>query len=607
MFHPLYLFWFEYELMEVAREEKRAEEATEGIFREELNKEHKKALSNFRDQVRYKDYRGLIKTLSILEPVILAPEKYLVPERYAGKHKMVHENILLLKNIVISDIKHSVGSEKGLEKSIFMLSTILFEKFGADVQVSVVTWMCNTAIARHREELEGFEKLSDVGVALERLLAIREQIGVKTAHLPIWWNVSKVVLCSLSVIVKNKLMKITEYRKYTEKEFLAALQICIDFEKTHLGKKHTERVSERIDKRSEAKDRAGLGLPEDAPSHLKLLADISTERPDYTEEMGPNPLSAAFFNNIDIYVKKEISFLIGKTLVFHQEAVHQSVYSVYSQLAQTLSNLTYFRFPNAGAVLLRCADQVVSQAIRKSPFSHADSNFISGIESVFYMRETTRQMVQRVESLFGIAETDCPEIFSALEDLENRIYASFGYAMQKRVEFLNRNSIAEERLSASLKSLLDKLGLEIEALSKLVFSPQDEVLCEWLEILGQSLFYALSELKPLPETAAQLLCFMSSLEVPLLNAILTKKIYKEAPTHILERTKIYLKLFVVSPGNSKEFVENFQKISNGLFDFHQILVKVSKRHRGSLIEAFNISSGERESSITVRPENTDKC
>lgn len=145
--------------MTTEQKNKREQETNKGHTQEPLNKEHKKALSNFRDQVRYKDYKGLIKTLLVLESAILHPEMYNVPEKYKGKFAMIQENILLLKNILISDIKHSISTEKTLEKSVVLISTLLSEKFVSDVQASIVTWIANTALSAHTKELQRFEKL----------------------------------------------------------------------------------------------------------------------------------------------------------------------------------------------------------------------------------------------------------------------------------------------------------------------------------------------------------------------------------------------------------------------------------------------------------------
>ncbi|KAI5192521.1 hypothetical protein NECID01_1970 [Nematocida sp. AWRm77] len=563
---------------------------------EQLSKEHKKALTNFRDQVRYKDYKGLVKTLHVLESLAAHPEKYSIPEKYSAKYAQVQENILLLKNIVISDIKYSISNDKGLDKSVVILSTLLSEKYVSDVQTSIVTWMSNISLSAHTKELQKVDKLSGVDKLLEKLLSIKDQIGIKTAHLPIWWNISKIVLGDLSVVVKNRLVQIISKGEFSASEYLTALHLCVEFEKTYLTNRNRSR------KPGSPQDKNMLRVSPDSPVHLKLLEDISTEKPLCKEEVGENSLSLAFIPHIDVFVKHELASLSHGRLLFLDDTVHSSIYAVYTLLAQTLSKLAYFRFPETGHAFLFHADTFISQMVLRSSFSCADKNFISGVESVSYMRDTASQMLQKLESVFRITNLQAPSTENALNSLENRIYTSFTTVMQKRFLFLNKKVVAERKLYKSLDVLLETLISEIKSISKLAFSSKKEVLGEWLGILGQSLFRALSEMKITSECAEYLLCFMSALEVPVKSAIQATRISIPLEVTIIDRAKIYIKLFLVSPAHTKEFINNFQTMSNGLFDFHQVLEKVSRKHHRLLVEEFNNSEALKDPLTLIHPE-----
>ncbi|KAI5191605.1 hypothetical protein NEMIN01_1589 [Nematocida minor] len=559
-------------------------EAAESAGAVNMSKDHKKALSNFRDQVRYKDYKGLIKTLKTLEEIIRAPERYHIEEKYKNSYKMVHENILLLKNILISDIKYSVTNEKGLDKSAVLLSTILAEKYVSDVQRSIVTWMSNCVQTEHMKDLQRLEKLSEVESALNRLLMIKDSIGIKTAHLPIWWNISKVILCDLSVILKNKLIRVMDRAEFSCIEYLDALKRCMDFETTYLSS---------LGRRSNNSPRevSVLKLSETSPTHLRLLDDISTEHPMCSEEIESNSLTLAFIPYIHIYIENEIKSLSDRVILFSGCQVHSTTYSVYTLLTHTLSKLVYFKFPSVGYSFLTIVDKAVAKIIKKSTFTQASKNLLSGIETVYYIQKITAEMLEKLQKTFNIAGIDSPETEDALNDLLHRIYASYMLGLRDRLAFLNRKVLKSQKLDKHCTPFLNELISEVESMSTLSFTRYDYLVKEWLDMLGESIFLALVDVKFNAAQAEHILYFMSALEVPLKNTIFVK-LRLDIQYSIFDKIKIFLKLFLLDPSLPELFIENFHMLSNGLFAFHQVLSKIPKRHRKTLIAEFNKTSSQ---------------
>ncbi|OAG29270.1 hypothetical protein NEDG_01343 [Nematocida displodere] len=558
---------------------------------EEINKEHKKALSNFRDQVRYKDYKGLVKTLQSLETLMKKSHQFVIPDKYAVKFNMVQENILLLKNIIISDIKCSIANDKALDKSIVVLSTLLSEKYAADVRNSIVTWVTNFTLAEETKNIEQLASLSGIEAALDKLLRIKDSVGIKTAHLPIWWNISKVVLSNMTTVVKNRVERLVEKNAYTDTEYLHSLALCIDFEKTYLSGKRQKHTSPQ-------QEISALQLSTSSPTHLQLLEDISQEQPLFREETSQNGLSAALVPRIDIYVASELSGLAEMRIVFEGNGVHPSVYEVYTLLTQTLSKLIYFKYPEVGQAFLQLVDASVSRTIRKSTFSNSSKHFVSGLETVEYIHTTTLQMLQRLEQIFFLTDLDAPKTFDALGDLSNRIFASLSVSLEKRLFFLNRAVIHEQRLEQFGGEVFTRLTNDISAISLLVFSNKQEVLEEWLNVLGQAIFNGVVPLKLQIHHAADILSFMTALEVSLRQAISESGFAPCLHPSMIDSVKIYLKVFLVSSTNPKDFAENYQTISNGLFTFHQILAKTPKKHRKPLIDAFNALSAQSDTPHT---------
>ncbi|KAH9386617.1 uncharacterized protein NEMAJ01_1513 [Nematocida major] len=548
-----------------------------------LSKEHKKALSNFRDQIRYKDYKGLIRTLKTLEEIIKSPSKYKIEDKYRQRHEMIHENILLLKNILISDIKYSISNEKSLDKSAVMLSTILSEKYVSDVQRSIVTWMSNNVQTEHMKDLQRLEKLSEIPKILELLLSIKDRVGMKTAHLPIWWNISKVILCDLTIIVKNKLIRVVDRAEFSCTEYLEALSACMEFETTYLTS-YTNRRG------GSPRDVSVLKLSESSPSHLRLLDDISTESPICTEEFEPNSLTLPFIPYIHIYIESEIKPLATRNMLFVDKSVHSSTYSIYTLLSTTLTKIEYFKFPSVGYSFLSIVDKAVAKIIRRSPFSEAHKNFMSGIETVYYIEQVTREMLQKLQKTFNVASKASPETTDALDDLLHRVYASYMVNIQGKLAFLNRKVLKAQKLDKFSGAFLGDLIKEIDAISAVSFTPYEYLVKEWLDIFGECIFLTLAEIKFDRAQAEQILCFMSALEIPLKSAILMK-LHMDIQYSIFDKAKIFLKLFLLDPSVPELFVLNFNTISNGLFAFHQVLTKISKKHHKGLIAEFNKAAG----------------
>ncbi|KAI5172533.1 hypothetical protein NEFER03_1608 [Nematocida sp. LUAm3] len=549
-------------------------------LKEEITKEQKKALFNFRDQVRYKDYKGLIRTLSELECLVKDPGKYFIPDKYLVKFKMTQENILLLKNILISDIKYSISNEKGLDKSVVLLSTPLSEIYLSDIRSSIVTWMSNTTLSLYSKEVQKIEKLSEIDKVLKMLLVIKDQVGIKTAHLPIWWNISKVVLSDLSIILKNKLIRIIDKGEFTNVEYLSALKLCIDFERVYLVSRNKRKNT------SSPKEISVLKLSEASPKHLHLLEDISTEKPLCTEELNENSLSLAFIPHIKIYIENELKPISAQKIFFSDRSIHSSTYSIYTSLTHLLSKLAYFNFPSVGHTFLSLTDSMVSAIISSSSFNNAEKNFLSGMETIYYIHETTIQMIQHLQDLFGITHLSSPKTLDALDDLSLRVYSSYSATVYKRILFINTKTAAEESIHSEIHALLSIVLPEVEAISSLLFSRKNEVLSEYVDILGQCLLNVLLSVKIDRQKSEYLLSCLSSLEVPLKNSAycLTEN---DTFIYALDRAKIYLKFFLVSPSDPKLFAENYLKLSNGLFHFHQIVTKTPKKYHTQLIEEYN--------------------
>ncbi|EIJ89032.1 hypothetical protein NEPAR06_1101 [Nematocida parisii] len=550
-----------------------------------LSKEHKKALSNFREQVRYKDYKGLIKTLKIIEEVIRYSEKYVIEEKYKGKYDLIQENILLLKNILISDIKYSITNDKGLDKSAVLLSTILSEKYVSDVQRSVVTWMSNNVQMKHTKEIQKLEKLSEVNEYLKLLLKIKDEVGIKTAHLPIWWNISKVILCDLSVILKNKLIRVIDRAEFSCTDYLDALKQCMEFESTYLVTSGRKRISSETNNELE-----GLKLSERSPVHLKLLDDISTELPICNEELESNSLSLAFIPYIHIYIENELKCLKNdKIILFVNNTVDNSTYDIYSVLTQSLSKLTYFKFPSVGYAFLTTVDKTLGNIIRKSSFSKAKENFISAVETIHYINQMTKEMLLKLQKTFNISSIDSPHTLNALNELSQRVFASYMVTMQERLGFLNKKSLKECRLENYTTPFLAELIVEIELISSCSFTPHDFLVKEWLDMLGESIFLVLCDVKFNISQAQQILYFMSAIEIPLKSTI-SLQLNLDIQYSIFDKAKLFLKLFLLDPSAPIEFIENFYKMSNGIFAFHQVLTKIPKKHHKNLITEFNKNS-----------------
>ncbi|KAI5180643.1 hypothetical protein NEOKW01_0927 [Nematocida sp. AWRm80] len=572
--------------------EEYSKEGINGILddRIDLSREQKKSLSNFRDQVRYKDYKGLIRTLQVLEPVISTPKRYCIPEKYQNRYEMIKENILLLKNIIISDIKYSISNDKGLDKSVVLMSTILSERYTSDVQLSIVTWMSNSVLNTYSKDIQKINTLEGTEKGLKLLLDIKDQIGIKTAHLPIWWNISKVILRDLTIVLKNTLSHIVNNGSFKENEYLDSLIKCMEFEKTYLSR--TRNRTPQMHKNMPV-----LRVSEETAEHLKLLEDISTEQPLLAEEYNENSLTVAFIPHIHIYIHSLLKEIETKRLFFSGHTIDKGTYEIYKILTSTLAKLAYFKFPSVGYSFLAMVDEMVADVINRSIFNDGENNYLSGIETVYYIRDTTKQMVYRLEQVFGISHIDSEHTIVALSDLVHKIYTSYGISVQRRLQYFSRPQKEEQALQKYLIDMLALLKEEINKFTQLIFSPKTEVIKEWLDILGESLFTQFTELSLSPERAKSLLCFMSSLEVPLKAYILNKLEYT-VPVSVFDRTKLFLKIFISYPEAPKEFINNYHRISNGLFAFHQVLTKVPKKYHKELISEFN-ASGTTSTQVTT--------
>lgn len=587
--------------LDVMREKEQAQKAIEAIQKiegkhtdvlEEITKEQKKALYNFRDQVRYKDYKGLLRTLEALEPVVIHPERFIIPEKYISKYNMIQENILLLKNILISDIKYSITNEKALEKSVVFISTILTEKYLADVQSSIVTWMSNVTLAAYTKEIQRIERLTDTGKYLSTLLEIKNKVGISTAHLPIWWNISKVILHDLSVVFKNKLIRIIDKGGFSNSEYLKSLHECVEFEKMYLT---TRNKHKRISSPTEV---SVLKLSESSPVHLQLLDDISKEHPIYEEKINENSLSLAFIPYIRIYIESELEIINGKKILFSSSGIDPSIYEIYTVITQSLSRIIYFKFPSVAHAFLAYVDASISRKIEKCTFSDAEAYFISAIESIYYIKETTFQMLMHLESIFGVAKISAPKTFNALDDLCNRIYSEYTTVLYKKTHFLGMHTVSDKRFQRHTEELLEHLLSIVNELSSLSFANKEEILEEWLEILGQTIFSIVIKIRITTDRAEKLLFFMSALEVPLKNAISTT-LLQNVCISTFDRAKLYLKVFLTSPEEADMFIANFFMLSNGIFSFHQIIANISKKYHKSLISQYNIETANRNENTSL--------
>lgn len=551
--------------------------------RKELTKEQKASLANFRDQVRYKDYKGLIKTLKNLEDAIKNGQEYVIDEKYKKRYEMIHENILLLKNILISDIKYSITNEKGLEKSAVLLSTILSENYRLDIQRSIITWLSNTVQTEHIKEIQKIEKISEIQKTLEYLLGVKDSIGIKTAHLPIWWNISKVILCDLSVILKNKLIRIIDRAEFSSMEYLNGLKEAMEFETTYLAFSRAHKPKE--------KDSSFLQLTESSPSHLWVLDDISTVQPICSEILETNSLTVAFIPYIELYIENEVKAIESTLIVFSGEEVPASVYSIYRTLTEVLGKLTYFNFPSVGHSFLKIVDKSVAKIIRKTTFLDAGKNFLSGIETISYIDSITKEMIDSLEKRFKIVGYRSAETDSSVSDLRYRICASYMLALKNKLYFLNSKTLKHRNIDKYKEKFLAELIEEVDKISKASITDKMYLIKEWLDMVGESIFLILISVKFEIFYAEDLLYFMSAIEIPLKHNILAK-LSIDINYSVFDKAKIFLKLFLQDPSAYEIFIDSFYTISNGLFHFHQVLSKVPKKHHKNLINIFNKRSSE---------------
>lgn len=586
--------------------------AAEEIARpQELGKEQKRALLNFRDQVQYKDYKGLLKTLKALEGVANFGEgNYVIPVKYMRKYSMLRENLLLLKNIIISNMKYSITNKKSVPSHVVEIIGVLSEKYNCNVKNTIIVWISNTYMAQYGGCIRGTLKgLSDTGKVLGLLLELRDKCKLQYSYLPIWWNISNAVAMDLSVLVKNRLIEIIAAGKFGEKEYLQSLAEVMDFERRHpvSGRSHAQSSEHGIFSRR----------PEASETVIDVLEDISNEASILSIKNGPdrlerNILSSSYLASIEIFISHELRGLEQTELVFvsagedKDRNPRMDIYSVFNVVATTLSKLLYFRNNNVFRTFLEIADALLAQLIAKR--TRCDQHMrsvLSVLELVFYTRETADQLARKVKILAQGGTAECTKTLKSLEALEELCYEmakdNVGLHVKKQRLFRGlRKKRSEYVLEKESEELLKKISGDAALIAEVISQKRREVLRRYMSVLGEVLFYKLLEARMSRTKAETLLAEMSRIEyeVARLEASLA-----DAPgTHssaqdsgreggrctMMETIKTYAKIFLVDPGNSEQFFANFQGISSGVFIFQQIIERLEdRRYNKDLMELQN--------------------
>lgn len=547
------------------KDAKRVGESEEDFPLKILTKEQKKALLNFRDQVQYKDYRGLVKTLRALKEVAES-KTYVIPVKYIDRYNMLKETLLLLKNIVISDIKYVVSSKKRMASNTVEIASILSEKYGYNIKHTIVTWISNSFIERYSPSLKGVVKLSDVAESLALLEDLKDKIEVEYSYLPIWWNIGGSVITDLSIVLKSEILKIVSQGSFTDSEYTGSLDKVIAFEKKYLVVKFKE-------------EQAVTG----GTDPLSVLEDISNElSPVADERMSSNVLSSAFLPSIGIFVREGFSLAAQLSLSLSER---EPSYLLFNEVAQILSRLLYFKNTGVFAVFLQEVDKHVAGLLRETALPKKTA-VITSLEISYYIKET---MLQLTEKLRVLSTQPCISCTLTLQELL-RIEDALSQQMKKETkQFIKRFKIykglgkgeVEKDTELLIPRILDDLSFISDTSNKAaIFHAYTTSLSDLL--LANTLSIPLSR-----EASKSFLIEISKIE----NVLHKEELKLCTSARSLNPLKLYLKIFLIDPSEVSLFVINFNKISNGIFLFKQVLERLEdKRYNEQLMDAYIPSS-----------------
>jgi hypothetical protein len=523
----------------------------------EISREQKKALNAFRTQVQYKDYRGLEKTLRVLSGI--DGEKCLIPPKYMGKYSGTRESVLLLKNILISDVKHAVANRKTISPSVVEIVNILSEQYRCSLLSTIVTWISNTYMRQYTERLrKSIKKLPDIEKAISIMGEVKEKAQMEYAYLPVWWNVSNAVLMDLGVVVKNRIIEIISTEKFSEQEYLKALEEAISFEKKHLS---------TLLRKSYREEEEGI---------LGFLETLSKETSLAPEAGHRNVLSSAFVPSIEILIKDTLREIEKKEILF-EGGDESELYGVFETIASSLSRLLYFRTPRVFRAFIEIVEEYLSRTIARMGAAKRSVAVFALMDSLEYVEETSISLISKVSSLSSFP-VDSSRILREIDGVSERAYDMLLDSLSHETK-----KIPGLREMRDTEALRRKISEEVEIIGGC--RRKREILSRYADALGEILFRGIAEMRMNKERAAEILTQISSVENLFMWA--EEKMGAVKKPTMITIIKIYLKVFLVDPREEKLFVDNFRSISRGLFSFEQVVRNLENRRANtSLMEEY---------------------
>lgn len=434
-----------------------------------------------------------------------------------------------LKQFTASNIAKILSSDAKIPDPLVKLAALL----GKDHADSVKAMICNSVISRKSADISLFvqQSFQNPG-SLKKIFDFLEQTTDSVAglygNMPADWNLDLKLVCRSLIMIKQVLCDYFFSSEVEPDSYSAGLVCTVNFERKLESFFVNKRCCASVVVSTDGKDVAGSKQNSaDECVHRKMLSRV-------------------YVPYIDLFFEQ--CLLKSSDAGFQQNVVEKNIIRSYveffKQLECAYSIALYLDDREAYITLVSIVDRCLFALIRKTRIEEDSAKMIVVTSTILYVQHVLEEFINSVSLKYSIE--------FQLVSMEASRKLEKQQAAKIEREFNNNFSGNIPDFEASYGRLLSGRGLI-----------SDDVRYYILELCMSQLFSRIGLLKLNSRTSAQLADEVRSL-VSALKAQFDSVPYSRVITD-------YLRIFTFPPEPNEKFIENFDSISGGRFEFTQIL------------------------------------
>lgn len=501
---------------------------------------------NFNDYIRKKDYKKIHKLLLKMNNEKPSFNNIINIEHY----KVVEKKKQVLKMIIKNDIQFMLINRKNISNELLMVIQLLDNDFNNDIRSNISHSVIKRALDEIQKSLDENDSLKIINHWISMYNTKIQELKFKNSHLPPSWNLTGEFTYNFSMYFKKYLMIALQQRN-SNIEIIKALQTILDFEEkvlkfsfvtycctekknTHITFQNNEVVVGENDKKNEIVIYSGSVLC----THKKLL-------------------SQCFVNYLDVYMQHLFSDI--SRLEFNSTRIEMKIFTTFIDFFKNLNNifLRLIHFENCDILckLVASADGKLCLLITRMPKSKSLYIASVALNSLMYVETTFNNFL---DTIYKTTKTDFTNLQYS-EQLRNKEKMEYSYIDGILYSsFSNIKTIRNPHLGDYVYKLIQQFVF-IED----YYEFYDEVTYFLIENIISVLFSFIIREKMDQSLAENVLA-----EITDLKRLILARLDKIPFLNIIE---CYLKIFLVDPHSTQDFVENFKNFGHDNFNFLQIL------------------------------------